>query len=509
MAGSIEPERPLRGYLRTLRSHRAAIALAAVLVPVSAFVASARQPATYQATSRVFLGQSAAPGDLGVKLQSDFKEPQRAVATQAELAHLPVVARRVTAVASTKNESVERLLRDSTVTPETGGDVLAFSVRNGNRALAVRLANEYAHQFTVYRRQLDRLPIDSALADLRARPAHGARPAPPHLARDLQLIRAVTGTGTAGVQLADAATKIRPKTTVNVLTGLALGIAFGIGIAFLWDALDTRVRSASQVAEALGVKALATIPWDRDSVSRREPAMRLRRRSAEVEAYRFLRAGLQSERLDPGKTIMVTSGREDEGKSMVATNLAIALAWANHHVALVDVNLRSPSIADWAGVQPHPGLTDVALGTATLAEAITPVTLEREDLAPMGSLRVLPAGSSQDTSGEFVATRAFDTILAAVSRDSDLVIIDSPPLLGMGDAVALTAKVDAILLVARHGVLDRTGLADLKGLLADSLAPVLGFAYTGARPREAPTLLPEPAPHIFSKPVGASGRRST
>src|SRR3954447_17723529 len=139
-----ERERRVPGFLGPTRARKGVVLLAAALVPLAALVTATRQAATYEATARVFLGQAAVPGDVGTQLHSNFKAPQRAVKTQAELAHSPVVAAAVLKAVPAKGDSARRLLDDSTIAPETGGDVLAFSVRDGNPRLAQRLANAYA-----------------------------------------------------------------------------------------------------------------------------------------------------------------------------------------------------------------------------------------------------------------------------------------------------------------------------------------------------------------------------
>src|SRR4051794_28524428 len=128
MARPTATGRAPRVYLRAVRSRIGVIVLALALVPLSAWVASSRQPTTYEATARAFLGQGAVPGDVIGRLRSAYKSPQRAVKTQAELAHTPAVAARVLAAVPAKGGSVRRLLKDTSITTATGGDVLAFRV---------------------------------------------------------------------------------------------------------------------------------------------------------------------------------------------------------------------------------------------------------------------------------------------------------------------------------------------------------------------------------------------
>ena len=178
---------------------------------------------------------------------------------------------------------------------------------------------------------------------------------------------------------------------------------------------------------------------------------------------------------------MVTSALTGEGKSTVAANLAVALARASRDVTLVDLNLRRPSLARSFGLRPEPGFTDVARGSATLEEALATIPAGVSDEGvPLGTAAG-PRRRAAPAADEFQVTFALDAILHEVSGDSDLVIVDSPPLLGADDGVRLAGKVDAILLVARCGVLQRPALAELTRVLADSPAEKLGFVLTGAK----------------------------
>ena len=147
--------------------------------------------------------------------------------TQAVLAHSSAVATQVLAAVPAKDGSVERLLQDSTVDAQTGGDILAFSVRDGDEVLAQRLASQYARQYTLYRRHLDRLPVKQALAALRSSPSGSAGGDSAEQARELQTLEAVTGSGAVVVDPATSATKTRPETVKNVIAGLLLGTLSG------------------------------------------------------------------------------------------------------------------------------------------------------------------------------------------------------------------------------------------------------------------------------------------
>src|SRR5205085_4376739 len=141
----------------------------------------------------------------------------------------------------------------------------------------------------------------------------------------------------------------------------------GIGLAFLWDALDLRLRSPEEITQQLGVPLLGRIPAshrrfrDRPLVMLDDPA------SSDAEAYRVLRNNVELANLDLGaQMILVSSAFAGEGKSETAANLAIVFARSGKHVILVDLDLRRPSLGPAFGVGRRTGIADVAMGSTTL-----------------------------------------------------------------------------------------------------------------------------------------------
>jgi succinoglycan biosynthesis transport protein ExoP len=475
-------DRTLRGYLGTLRRRRGVVLLAMVLVPATAIVASAMQRAEYEASAQVLLRQGTIPGDVLSGLQSGSNLMDRVLRTQAQVAHGPDLARRVVAAVPTEDLSAQGLLRRSSVAARPDADILVFSVRNADPRLTQQLANEYARQYTRYRRQLLGVPVRKALADLGASAGAGVLA---RRARQLRTQQALGGADAADVAPADTARKIRPETLRNGVFGLLLGTLFGVGLAFLWQALDTRLRSAAEIGDGLGLPLLGRVPSTPHLFGDASlPMMLSDPQSREAEAFRFLRAN-PAFADDPrgARTVMVTCAHPGEGMSTVAANLAVALAGAGRRVTLVDLDLRRPSLARSFGLEGGAGLTEVALGSATLDEAVVTIPMPEPST---GALRVLTSGPPPPDPAEFHMTQALESILEKVRSASDLVIIDSPPLLGSGDVVTLGGKVDSILVVARRGVLRRSALPELRRVLDRGPAAKLGFVLSDAQPDGRP-----------------------
>jgi polysaccharide biosynthesis transport protein len=497
----------LRDYLRIVRRRKWIILQVAIVVPAAAAAFSLQQSRLYEASSEVLLSRqnlAAALTDTpDVTLSEDAA---RLVETQANLARVPKVAAAVLADAQLSDRSPQEFLDSSRVSGKANADLLQFAVTDRSPALAVRLASAYARQFTVYRRRLDTAALQTARAELGRRltalEKSGDRRSALYatLVEKEQQLRTMEALQTANafvVRSADEARQVQPRPVRNAILGLALGLVLGLGLAFLWEALDTRVRSADEIGEQLGLPLLARIP---------EPPRRLRKQNELVmladpsgihaEAFRILRTNLEFANLARGaRTIMVTSAVETEGKSTTVANLAVAYARAGKRVALVDLDLRRPYLGRLFGLDPgRPGLTDVALGDVELSDAISWVAVSDRLTTgtsvnghgpPVDMLQLLPAGPAPPGAGEFMGTNALADILDRLVERADLVLIDAPPLLHVGDAITLSARIDALVVVTRLNVVRRAMLAEVRRVLHSSPAARLGFVLTGARLEDA------------------------
>jgi capsular exopolysaccharide synthesis family protein len=177
------------------------------------------------------------------------------------------------------------------------------------------------------------------------------------------------------------------------------------------------------------------------------------------------------------RSIMVTSAVEKEGKSTTIANLAVALVRAGRHVVLVDLDLRRPLLHQFFELEARPGVTDVALGEVELEDALSAMT---PDPMSEGLLEVLTSGSVPPDAGEFVGTPALTAILDELRRRADIVLVDAPPMLQLGDAMTLSASVDGLIVVTRLGVVSRPMLTEVRRVLEACPAEKLGFVVTAA-----------------------------
>ena len=499
-------ERALTDYLRVVRRRKWIIVASVVLVPLLAFLLSTRQQVSYQGSAEVYLSQRNLAAALTNTGDPTYQDAARFAETQADLASAPEVARRVISNLGLHDRSSSDLLRNSDVEAKPNVDLLYVRVRDGDPELAQRLATEYARQFTIYRREIDTAALTNALQGLRARLARlrrsGQRTSPLYATlvdkeQELRLLEALQTSKALVVRPATEAVQVEPRTRRNMILGITFGLALGLLFAFLREALDTRLRSAEEISERLGLPLLGRIPRPRRSVQRAHRlTMTEDPNSVQAEAFRMLRTNLDFVNLERGaKTVMVTSALEQEGKSTTIANLAVAMARAGRHVVLVDLDLRHPFLGRFFRLEGRPGVSDVVLGNFELSDALVSLPIEEDapdSLIPSngngarsaGRLEVLPSGPMPPNAGEFVGTRSVGAILQALRERADVVLIDAPPVLPVGDSMVLSAVVDAMLIVTRLGVVRRATVDELIRRLDTTPAAKLGFVVTDADPGE-------------------------
>ena len=257
------------------------------------------------------------------------------------------------------------LLANSSVSANPTDDLLKFSVADPAPSVATRLANAYARAFTRYRHRLDTAALSAALRDtqrkLDAIVASGGGgsalfrrvEATQRDLEDLQTLQASCLERDSWSARADSASLVQPKTKRNVILGVIVGLALGIALAFLRETLDTRVHSADELRELLGVPLLGQVPKPARRLAPSEQLATLADPTgASTEAFRILKNNLEISQLEHhAGSIAITSASEDEGGSATAANLAVILARSDRRVILADLNLRHPSIARLFGLR--------------------------------------------------------------------------------------------------------------------------------------------------------------
>ncbi|MEN3314282.1 MAG: tyrosine-protein kinase, partial [Acidimicrobiaceae bacterium] len=283
-------------------------------------------------------------------------------------------------------------------------------------------------------------------------------------------------------------TPVSPKPKRDAVLGALVGLLLGIGISVLREQLNDKVRSAEEVERLTGLPLLAQLPFDEHAADA-GVAVDQRPNSPLSEAMRSLRTSIQYQGVDrPVKVIVVTSALPGEGKSLVAANLAAAFAQADYRTILMSADLRRPSVNEVFGdLGSSPGLIGVispnangrAPDTNGQANGHAGTKLEESTITalletPVRGLLLLPSGPTPPNPAELLGSRRMASILTQLSTNADVIVIDSPPLLPVTDAVVLATKSDGVVLVTAINETPRGAVERSKAILDGTGARVLG-----------------------------------
>jgi Mrp family chromosome partitioning ATPase/capsular polysaccharide biosynthesis protein len=502
----------LAQYLAILRRRKWIIIGLPVLAAVFAYVLSASQAAVYRAKAEVYFNRSGAAQISTDTPDPALGDPTRFMDNQASLATTPELARQVVEAAGIKGLDAGTFLSRASAEPAKDQDILGLSVTSPNSSEALALTNAYANQFTVYKTKLDRGAITDALRTVNLKIQKLEDQGKTGTDRydllvqkqdELQTDGELVAKNARVIRPASGAEKTQPTPRRDAMLGALLGAFVGLGLAFLFEAVDKRVRTEQEIGDVLGLPLLARIPRPARRLEQTHSlVMRAEPDNLDAQAFRRLRTALEFVNFEHGaQMIMVTSALPREGKTTSVANLAVALARAGRRVGLVDLDLRRPLLHKFFETGSDHGFTDVVVHRLGLERALRSVVLARRgSLArspnngqpPAGDapasngqanvdcfLNVLPAGTIPPAADEFLETAGIDEALQELRRRFDIVLVDTPPLLAVGDVMALSTKVDAIVVVTRLGIL-RKQLQELARQLQTCRAPVLGFILTGA-----------------------------
>jgi Mrp family chromosome partitioning ATPase len=510
---------------------------AVVVVPVVAVALSLAEPVRYSATARVLLNtQNLASSSLTTTSQVPASPvpPERVADTQAQLARVSAVVQSALRSGPAAGMTIQQFLSTSSVSSDPNTDLLSFTVTAATRARAETLATAYARAFTKYRSDLDTAPVRKARAHVQTLltelQAQGRTASPLYRnlqAKDqsLQSLEALRTSNATLVQQALTATQVQPKTFRNALIGIGLGLLLGIALAFLRQALDGRVVTATEVSSVLGLPLLGRLSGVRRTVRRQDALITVAEPNSRLaQAYRVLRATIDSmmpRRVQPGQEtarliavkqdprreichlIAITSATSGEGRSTTVANLGVAFARAGRRVVLVNADMRSTtderptSLDRLFGLELQVGVADIIRRQASLDGALTcrdmslrhdaessatadaAVDDGRVEDDPRASLWVLPAGSSPVADlGDPTRSSRLDDLLGELASRFDVVLIDAPPLLLSADSLELVRRADAAVVVVRANRIAQSTLAELARVLSSSPVYKMGFVLT-------------------------------
>lgn len=245
-------------------------------------------------------------------------------------------------------------------------------------------------------------------------------------------------------QAMPARAPVAPNQAINMALGGILGLLLAGGFAFANEYMDDTLRSPEEVSEILHLPVLGYIgdmdqPRLKDDKKRNLPYVLAQPRSPVTEAFRSLRANLEFTNLErPIKTLLITSSTLSEGKTTIATNLAVVMSQLGRRVILIDADLRRPRVHRALGISNVVGLSDVLRNHATIKEVAQPWG--------NSNLVVITSGSLPPNPAEVLSSDRMQEVMEELKLLADMVIIDSPPSL-LADSSVLANRADGVLLV--------------------------------------------------------------
>jgi capsular exopolysaccharide synthesis family protein len=462
----------LRHYLDVLRRRKwIVLAVVAAAIAVAALISALQKP-VYQAQEKIVIGQGntlIAPGAAGAFQQYS--------ATMANLLESNVVARNV--IDSLRLPlSEEALLSKVSVSINPQTAVLQVSVQDHSRAQARRIASQIGVVFTdLVKSKFGHEPVPTGVPGEPPQPLTANVWDPAHI----------------------NSARVKPKPVRNVFIAGVLGLVLGLLAAFLREHFDRRLRTREDVELAFGAPVIGQIPFTR------------RRRGAHAfsgwdhgghtgEAFRALRANLQYLAVRrPLRTILITSAAAGQGKTTVTANLAIAIARSGATTVAIEGDLRRPQLVEALGVsKDRPGLTNMLVGAEDLDNALLYIPLATGDngAGSAGEVAFLASGPRPPNPSELLSSLQMTELLERLTSVFDHVLIDSPPLLLVADALELARMVDGVVLVVRansasadearevRALVERLGIHLVGVVLTDVERPASYYGYGESPARE-------------------------
>ena len=267
-----------------------------------------------------------------------------------------------------------------------------------------------------------------------------------------------------------------PRTRMNKIAGLGIGLILGLSLALLIEAMDTNLKTMTDIEQSLQLPLLAAIPAvdNEDLLPSRFKESAVARGATSwsriAEALRGMRTSiLLSSPGAPPKVLMITSTRPAEGKSSVSTLSAITFALNGSKVLLIDADLRRPAVHLRFRIGKGVGLSSVLSGKATLDEAI----IEWKD---MPNFHIMTSGPVPPLPSELLGSKQMENLLAELKTRYDFIVIDTPPVLAVTDSAMLGRLVDAAILIIRYGGVKKHVVQRCIDLLDRSGTHLLGVA---------------------------------
>ncbi|GAC1439837.1 MAG: hypothetical protein NVSMB51_18280 [Solirubrobacteraceae bacterium] len=480
--------------LQAVRRRWPLIVLFALLALGTALAVSFSSQKQYDATAQLLLVQNGpASTVINPTGSQSAPDPQRDVNTAVGMIKLDSIANSVRQKLGLTISTSALLDEISTSSDSVNSNLVKLTARDATPELASKIANDFAQQYFQFRLALSRQNFvqaaNLAQAQLKSlSPAAATSQVGQQLAeraRELQIDAALQ---TGGVQLVSNArvptAASRPRPALSAAVGLLLGLAIGVGVALGLELLDRRFRDEAAIEQAYGLPIVGGIPRS----ARRQVARDDRRRQ---EAYGLLAANLRYASLgSERKVMMITSAAPGEGKTSVTLGLGAALARMGLRVIAIEADLRRPMFAEYVKLEPTAGLARLLGGTGKLSDEL--IWLDARTLGPVTAdsvkeglgFAILPVGRTPANPQLALSRPSMSAVVDAARSLADVVLIDTPPIGTVSDAVALSRLIDQVLIVARLDVSTREGARRVVRALQNSDVETAGLVIMATRPED-------------------------
>ena len=511
---NVEPELQeplgLEDYLRVVRERAWIIVAAVIIGALAAFAYSQSVTPLYSASaSLVYEKTNLDTALLGTQLTGESNRLRTLETAAAAVGQDVSIAEGVkTQLGST--ESAEALSDMVSARADKDRDLITIEAVSADPGQAAGVANAFADQFVIYRQSAARKTV-AAARDVVKEQLDALKPSELQgsyalmLQEKYETLRILESMQTGGYSVLSRAavpqSPFTPRTTRNILLGLLVGLVVGAGLAFLIDYLDKRVKDERTLENELGVPVLAAIP----DVDRRRRLGKDRGRSAApvgfathrslLEPFRTLRSSLQYFSVENQRPVwLITSALSREGKTVTTINLALSLALSGKRVIVVEADLRRPMVDTYLGLGAREGLSDVLAGMKQPTEVLQLVKATdylpaggQNRQAEMGSrpmhrnLYVMASGPLPPNPAELLSSARMAKVVKELAETADCVLIDTPPVLLVSDALVLSKHVDGVILAARLNSTTRDEVREMRSLLDRAGVRVIGTVAGGTK----------------------------
>ena len=431
----------------------------------------------------------------GLPVIRESSDPTRDVETAAQLVDSRTVADRVIEDLGL-DQSADSLRSQVAAEPVAQSNIVSIIATADSPDMARDIANGFANGVVQQRSQVVSAEAVKQIEGLKdqLQEAEDAGENTTELEQNIAELQGIQASGDPTMTVETKAeapeSPYSPKPMLTILAGIFGGLILGVGGAFASSALDPRLRREEQLRELYSLPILARVPKEKRAptftLGKRRlgigPRERERRAlppgelsAATLESFRTLRTMLAAQRREDGnsRSILVTGPSPSEGKTTTAINLASSLALAGNRVILIEADFRRPTVGEALGVRARVGIGDVLLGNVALEDALV--------LAPPfgDNLCALLVDRADDWLAEVLSLPAAEALLEDAKRLADYVVLDSPPLTQVIDAMPLARQVDDVVLVCRLGSSNLTQLTHLGDLLDQNGIKPAGFVVVG------------------------------